>query len=91
NPDLGVYLLEKQPMISPFYQLTLAEVNNGVLDMTAKDNVDWNIDFIKDSSLFVAKADPGEKATINTTSKLHVNFGEAYGMDISSGTVKYKL
>ncbi|EPL8096213.1 autotransporter outer membrane beta-barrel domain-containing protein [Morganella morganii] len=91
NPDLGVYLLEKQPMISPFYHLTLAEVNNGVLDMTAKDNVDWNIDFIKDSSLFVAKADPGEKATINTTSKLHVNFGEAYGMDISSGTVKYKL
>lgn len=91
NPDLGVYLLEKQPMISPFYHLTLAEVNNGVLDMTAKDNVDWTIDFIKDSSLFVAKAKPGEQATINTTSKLHVNFGEAYGMDISSGTVKYTL
>lgn len=91
NPDLGVYLLEEQPVLSPFYHLTLAEVNNGTLNMTAKDNVDWDIDFIKDSSLFVAKADSGKNAVINTTSKLHVNFGEAYGMNISSGSVKYKL
>ncbi|OBU10344.1 autotransporter outer membrane beta-barrel domain-containing protein [Morganella psychrotolerans] len=91
NPDLGVYLLEKQPALSPFYHLTLAEVKNGTLDMTAKDNVDWNIDYIKDSSLFVAAADKGKSATINTTSKLHVTFGEAYGMNVSSGTADYRF
>lgn len=89
DPQLGVYLLEKQPELSPFYHLTLAEVNDGKLNMTADNNVDWNIDFIKDSSLFVAAADSGKSATIDTTSKLHVTFGEAYGMKLSSGKYKY--
>ena len=91
DPQLGVYLLEKQPELSPFYHLTLAEVNDGVLNMTAADNVDWNINFIKDSSLFVAAADSGKSATIDTTSKLHVTFGEAYGMHLSSGEYKYRF
>ncbi|EPU0814678.1 autotransporter outer membrane beta-barrel domain-containing protein [Morganella morganii] len=89
DPQLGVYLLEKQPELSPFYHLTLAEVNNGTLNMTAADNVDWTIDHIKDSSLFVAKAEAGKSAVINTTSKLHVTFGEAYGMNLSSGQYNY--
>lgn len=91
DPQLGVYLLEKQPALSPFYHLTLAEVNDGALNMTAADNVDWNINFIKDSSLFVAAADNGKSATIDTTSKLHVTFGEAYGMHLSSGEYKYRF
>lgn len=91
DPQLGVYLLEKQPELSPFYHLTLAEVNDGALNMTAADNVDWNINFIKDSSLFVAAADSGKSATIDTTSKLHVTFGEAYGMHLSSGEYKYRF
>ncbi len=91
DPQLGVYLLEKQPALSPFYHLTLAEVNDGTLNMTAADNVDWNINFIKDSSLFVAAADNGKSATIDTTSKLHVMFGEAYGMHLSSGEYKYRF
>lgn len=91
DPQLGVYLLEKQPELSPFYHLTLAEVNDGALNMTAADNVDWNINFIKDSSLFVAAADNGKSATIDTTSKLHVTFGEAYGMHLSSGEYKYRF
>ncbi|EPU3934007.1 autotransporter outer membrane beta-barrel domain-containing protein [Morganella morganii] len=91
DPQLGVYLLEKQPALSPFYHLTLAEVNDGTLNMTAADNVDWNINFIKDSSLFVAAADNGKSATIDTTSKLHVTFGEAYGMHLSSGEYKYRF
>lgn len=89
DPQLGVYLLEKQPELSPFYHLTLAEVKDGTLNMTAADNVDWNINYIKDSSLFVAAADSGKSATIDTTSKLHVTFGEAYGMYLSSGEYKY--
>lgn len=89
DPQLGVYLLEKQPELSPYYHLTLAEVNNGTLNMTAADNVDWNINYIKDSSLFVAAADSGKSATIDTTSKLHVTFGEAYGMKLSSGKYTY--
>uniref|UniRef100_UPI00301D2654 autotransporter outer membrane beta-barrel domain-containing protein n=1 Tax=Morganella morganii TaxID=582 RepID=UPI00301D2654 len=89
DPQLGVYLLEKQPELSPFYHLTLAEVKDGTLNMTAADNVDWDINYIKDSSLFVAAADSGKSATIDTTSKLHVTFGEAYGMYLSSGEYKY--
>lgn len=89
DPQLGVYLLEKQPELSPFYHLTLAEVKDGTLNMTAADNVDWDINFIKDSSLFVAAADSGKSATIDTTSKLHVTFGEAYGMHLSSGKYTY--
>ncbi|HEI8861751.1 TPA: autotransporter outer membrane beta-barrel domain-containing protein [Morganella morganii] len=89
DPQLGVYLLEKQPELSPFYHLTLAEVKDGTLNMTAADNVDWNINYVKDSSLFVAAADSGKSATIDTTSKLHVTFGEAYGMYLSSGEYKY--
>lgn len=89
DPQLGVYLLEKQPELSPFYHLTLAEVKDGTLNMTAADNVDWNINYIKDSSLFVAAADSGKSATIDTTSKLHVTFGEAYGMKLSSGEYTY--
>lgn len=89
DPELGVYLLEKQPELSPFYHLTLAEVKDGTLNMTAADNVDWDINFIKDSSLFVAAADSGKSATIDTTSKLHVTFGEAYGMHLSSGKYTY--
>lgn len=89
DPQLGVYLLEKQPELSPFYHLTLAEVKDGTLNMTAADDVDWDINFIKDSSLFVAAADSGKSATIDTTSKLHVTFGEAYGMYLSSGKYKY--
>lgn len=89
DPQLGVYLLEKQPELSPFYHLTLAEVKDGTLNMTAADNVDWKINYIKDSSLFVAAADSGKSATIDTTSKLHVTFGEAYGMKLSSGEYTY--
>ncbi len=89
DPQLGVYLLEKQPELSPFYHLTLAEVKDGTLNMTAADNVDWDINYIKDSSLFVAAADSGKSVTIDTTSKLHVTFGEAYGMYLSSGEYKY--
>ncbi|EKL3978153.1 autotransporter outer membrane beta-barrel domain-containing protein, partial [Morganella morganii] len=89
DPQLGVYLLEKQPELSPFYHLTLAEVKDGTLNMTAADNVDWDINYIKDSSLFVAAADSGKSATIDTTSKLHVTFGEAYGMYLPSGEYKY--
>lgn len=89
DPQLGVYLLEKQPELSPFYHLTLAEVKDGTLNMTAADNVDWDINYIKDSSLFVAAADSGKSATIDTTSKLQVTFGEAYGMYLSSGEYKY--
>lgn len=89
DPQLGVYLLEKQPELSPFYHLTLAEVKDGTLNMTADNNVDWDIKYIKDSSLFVAAADSGKSATINTTSKLHVTFGDAYGMKLSSGKYTY--
>ncbi|HDU8651667.1 autotransporter outer membrane beta-barrel domain-containing protein [Morganella morganii] len=90
DPKLGVYLLEEQPEVSPFYHLTLAEVKDGILNMTADNDapvVKWDIKHIKDSSLFVAAADEGKSATIDTTSKLHVTFGEAYGMNLSSNNV----
>lgn len=90
DPKLGVYLLEKQPEVSPFYHLTLAEVKDGTLNMTADNDapvVKWDIKHIKDSSLFVAAADEGKSATIDTTSKLYVTFGEAYGMNLSSNNV----
>ncbi|WP_228001108.1 autotransporter outer membrane beta-barrel domain-containing protein [Morganella morganii] len=95
DPNLGVYLLEKQPEVSPFYHLTLAEVKDGILNMTADNDapvVKWDIKHIKNSSLFVAAADKGKSATIDTTSKLHVTFGEAYGMDLSSDNIaNYKF
>ncbi|HDU8610478.1 TPA: autotransporter outer membrane beta-barrel domain-containing protein [Morganella morganii] len=95
DPKLGVYLLEEQPEVSPFYHLTLAEVKDGILNMTADNDapvVKWDIKHIKDSSLFVAAADEGKSATIDTTSKLHVTFGEAYGMDLSSDNIaNYKF
>lgn len=90
DPNLGVYLLEEQPEVSPFYRLTLAEVKEGILNMTADNDapvVKWDIKHIKNSSLFVAAADEGKSAIIDTTSKLHVTFGEARGMNLSSNNV----
>ena len=91
TPDLDVYLLTQQPVSAPFYQLTLVEVNDGTLTMTGANSIDWTIQHIKESSLFVANADTEKTATITTSSQLNVTFGEAYSMDLSTGNREYLL
>ena len=90
DPQLGVYLLEKQPELSPFYHLTLAEVKDGTLNMTAADNADWDINYIKDSSLFGGcRRQRKNPRLLIPPANCMSHSVKLYGMYLSSGEYKY--